>query len=175
MPDESWWEPADHSAVIRPCGTRWRRHANAGPPCSSYGLYSAAAPRDATWRSALAEAAVAEVKEAFTEALGAMPTDLSIQVVVRDGRAGAVLVAAADRDSDLLVIGGSGTHRWTYPWSATVARYCARHASCPVTIAPPPAMARCRGVRRLARAVAFAAEEFLPACDSTGPASTPQP
>ena len=127
--------------------------------------YSVAAPREALWRSALGEAAVAEVAAAFTDALGEMPRDVSIQVVVHEGSPGPVLVASADREGDLLVIGGSGTHRLTRAWSAAVARYCARHAQCPVLIAPVPAMARSRGAGRLARAVAFAAEESLRSSD----------
>jgi hypothetical protein len=82
-----------------------------------------------------------------------------------------VLVASADREDDLLVIGGSGAHRMTRVWSAGVARYCARHAHCPVLIAPVPAMARSRGAGRLARAVALAAEESLRSSDRAEPTS----
>ncbi len=129
--------------------------------------FSVAAPREALWRSALGEAAVAEVAAAFTEALGEVPRDVCTQVVVHEGSPGPVLVASADREDDLLVIGGSGTHRLSRAWSATVARYCARHAQCPILIAPVPAMARSRGAGRLARAVAFAAEESLRSSDRT--------
>ena len=129
--------------------------------------YSVAAPREALWRSALGEAAVAEVAAAFTDALGEMPPDVNIRVVVHEGSPGPVLVASADQEGDLLVIGGSGTHRLSRAWSAAVARYCARHAQCPVLIAPVPAMARSRGAGRLARAVAFAAEESLRSSDRT--------
>jgi nucleotide-binding universal stress UspA family protein len=133
--------------------------------------YSVAAPREALWRSALADAAVAEVAAAFTDALGEMPRDVSVRVAVHEGSPGPVLVASADRENDLLVIGGSGTRRLTRAWSAAVARYCARHAQCPVLIAPVPAMARSRGAGRLARAVAFAAEESLRSSDRAEPTS----
>jgi nucleotide-binding universal stress UspA family protein len=133
--------------------------------------YSVAAPRDAWWRSALVEAAVAEVAAAFTDALGRMPRDVRVQVAVHEGSPGPVLVASADREDDLLIIGGSGAHRMTRAWSAGVARYCARHAHCPVLIAPVPAMARSRGAGRLARAVALAAEESLRSSDRAEPTS----
>ena len=136
--------------------------------------YSVAAAREALWRSALAEAAVAEVSAAFTDALGGMPRDVSVRVAVYEGSPGPVLVASADRDDDVLVIGGSGAHRLTRAWSATVARYCARHARCPVLIAPVPAMARSQRTGRLARAVAFAAEESLRS-DRSEPTSPQRP
>jgi nucleotide-binding universal stress UspA family protein len=133
--------------------------------------YSVGLPREAFWRSALGEAAVAEIAAAFTEALGEMPRDVSIRVVVHEGSPGPLLVASADSEDDLLVIGGSGTHRMTRAWSAAVARYCARHARCPVVIAPVPAMARSRGAGRLARAVALAAEQSLRSPDRAEPTS----
>lgn len=86
---------------------------------------------------------------------------------MHEGSPGRVLVASADRADDLLVIGGSGAHRLTRAWSAAVARYCGRHAQCTVLIASVPAMARARGVGRLARAAAFAAEESLRSADRT--------
>lgn len=136
--------------------------------------YRVAAPREAVWRSALGEAAVAEVTAAFTDALGEMPRDVSLRVAVHEGSPGPVLVASADSEGDLLVIGGSGSHR-PRAWSATVARYCARHAQCPVLIAPLPAMARSRRTGRLARAVAFAAEESLRSSDRSEPTSPQRP
>lgn len=133
--------------------------------------YSVSAPREVWWRSALADAALAEVAAAFTDALGGMPRDVNVRIAVQEGSPGSVLVASADRDDDLLVIGGSGSHRLTRARSAAVARYCARHAQCPVLIAPVPAMARASGAGRLARAVAFAAEESLRSSDRAEPTS----
>jgi hypothetical protein len=70
----------------------------------------------------------------------------------------------ADHSADIKRCGVQ-LHR---PASAmAVARYCARHAQCLVLIAPVPAMARSRGAGRLARAVAFAAEESLRSSDRT--------
>jgi nucleotide-binding universal stress UspA family protein len=137
--------------------------------------YSASAPREMWWRSALAESAASEVAAAFTDALGGMPRDVIIRVAVSEGLPGPVLVGSADRADDLLVIGGSGSHRLTRAWSAAVARYCARHAQCPVLIAPVPAMARAGGAGRLARAVAFAAEESLHSSDRSEPTSGQRP
>lgn len=133
--------------------------------------YNASASREMCWGSALAESAASEVAAAFTDALGGLPRDVTIRVVATEGLPGPVLVGSADRAGDLLVIGGSGSHRLTRAWSAAVARYCARHAQCPVLIAPVPAMARVRGTRRLARAVAFAAEESLHSSDRSEPTS----
>jgi nucleotide-binding universal stress UspA family protein len=137
--------------------------------------YSAVASREALWRTALAEAAIAEIGAAFTEAFGGMPHDVTVRVAVTEGLPGPALVATADRADDLLVIGGSGSHRLTRAWSTAVARYCARHAQCPVLIAPVPAMARARGAGRLARAAAFAAEESLRSSDRSNPTSPQRP
>jgi nucleotide-binding universal stress UspA family protein len=127
------------------------------------------------WRASLAEAAAAEVAAAFTDACGGTPRDVIIRIAVAEGLPGPVLVATADRGDDLIVIGGSGSHRLTRAWSAAVARYCARHAQCPVLIAPAPAMARTRGAGRLGRAVACAAEESLRSSDRSKPPSPQRP
>ena len=146
-----------------------------GAPIIAVRAYSVNAPREAWWRSALAETAVAEVGAAFTDAVGGMPRDVTVRITVHEGSPGPVLVASADNEADLLVIGGSGSHHLTRAWSAAVARYCARHARCPVLIAPVPAMARARGAGRLARAVAFAAEESLRSSDRSEPTSPQRP
>ena len=109
----------------------------------------------------VAGAALAVVEVAFAEALGGAPPDLAVEVVVREGHAGHWLVATADRESDLIVIGGCGTRRLTRLRSTAVARFCAREAGCPVVIVPPSALARAANTDRLARGVAGDAQDFL--------------
>jgi nucleotide-binding universal stress UspA family protein len=109
----------------------------------------------------LAEEAIVRVGVAFDEACGGVPTDLAVQVVVHDGHPAAVLVATADRDGDVIVIGGSGTRRLTRLRSTGVARFCAREADCPVVIVPPTAWARSAHPDRLAREAAGDAQDFL--------------
>lgn len=109
----------------------------------------------------LTRVAIAQVNIAFMEALGGMPTDLRVEVVVREGAAARTLVSTADRESDLLIIGGYGIHRLA-PWrTAAVARFCARRATCPVVIVPPTALARSAHADRLARDTARDVEDYL--------------
>ena len=124
-------------------------------------MFNGGSPGSAPWDATLAEAAIDDVRAVFRETFGGFPRDLSIQMISREGATGAALVGAADRAADVLVIGGSGTHRLPRPWSGSVARYCARHATCPVVIVPPPALARAGRTRRLAKDAASGAEEFL--------------
>jgi nucleotide-binding universal stress UspA family protein len=124
-------------------------------------VFDERSPVWAPWQATLIEAAAEEVRNAFRETFGGIPRDLSIRMISRVGLTGAELTGVANRPADVLVIGGSGTHRLTRPWSGAVARYCARHATCPVVIVPPPALARCGRAARLAKAAAAGAEEFL--------------
>ena len=109
----------------------------------------------------VAGAARAVVEAAFAEALGGAPRDLSVEVIVRDGHAARTLVGTANRESDLIVIGGCGTRRRTRLRSTAIARFCAREAGCPVVIVPPNALARLAHADRLARDVAGDAQDFL--------------
>ena len=109
----------------------------------------------------VADAALALVEGAFAEALGGAPPDLPVEVVVRDGHAARVLVGTANRESDLIVIGGCGTRRLPRLRSTAVARFCAREAGCPVVIVPPNALARSAHTDRLARDTAEDAQDFL--------------
>jgi nucleotide-binding universal stress UspA family protein len=101
------------------------------------------------------------VEVAFAEALGGLPPDLPLKIIVRDGHPARTLVATADRESDLIVIGGCGTRRLTRPRSTAIARFCAREAGCPVIIIPPNALARAARAERLARDAAGDAQDFL--------------
>jgi nucleotide-binding universal stress UspA family protein len=124
-------------------------------------VFNGRSPGSAPWDATLAEAALDDVRDVFRETFGGLPRDLQVQMTSREGVTGAALVGAADRPADLLVIGGSGTHRMPRPWSGAVARHCARHAVCPIVIVPPPALARTARTGRLARDTANGAEEFL--------------
>lgn len=80
------------------------------------------------------------VDHAFREAMGAMPSDVPVEIVIDYRPAGQALTATACDDADLLVIGESRHHRW--PGQHSVGRYCAAHARCPVLIVPPHQAAR---------------------------------
>jgi nucleotide-binding universal stress UspA family protein len=109
----------------------------------------------------LMRAAAEQVRSAFAEAVGQLPPDLEIDIVVLAGPAGSALVSVADRESDLLIIGGCGARRWGRLRTAATARFCARHAVCPVVIVPPTALARSGQADRLARHTARDVEDYL--------------
>jgi nucleotide-binding universal stress UspA family protein len=88
------------------------------------------------WR----EAAWERLWAAFDAGLGGVPADLTVEPQVARGETGAVLVEAAGRPDDLLIIGtgrragiGRVLHR-------SVSRYCLAHARCPVLAVPPSAL-----------------------------------
>ena len=84
-----------------------------------------------------AGAAEQRLLTAFDEGLGGAPQDLLVEPRVVRGRAGGVLVALADRESDLLVVGESrrgGLHR---AWYGCPPQYCLAHAHCAVIVIPP--------------------------------------
>lgn len=79
---------------------------------------------------------------AFLEALGAMPTDLQIELRVSWLSIGEALCAAAADPRDLIVVGTSGKGPWHAIWSGSAAGTVARHARCPVLAVPAPEMSR---------------------------------
>jgi nucleotide-binding universal stress UspA family protein len=105
--------------------------------------------------------AFAQVDIAVAEALGGWPEDLQVKIVVREGSTAHSLVAIADREADLLVIGGCGVRRLTHGRSTTVARFCAREATCPVVIVPPSVLARSARADRLARDITRDIDDYL--------------
>jgi nucleotide-binding universal stress UspA family protein len=109
----------------------------------------------------LTTAAFEQVDTAFTEALGGRPPDLQIVNVVREGETARRLVGIANRETDVLVIGGCGVRRRGHFRSTAVARFCAREAICPVVIVPPTALARSANADRLARDTARDVEDYL--------------
>jgi nucleotide-binding universal stress UspA family protein len=74
---------------------------------------------------------------------------VSVETVVLPDYPGPALVAIANRDDDLLVL-GSGRRNRRGSGSRTV-RYCAAWAACPVLVVPPPQLAREVSQRALLR------------------------
>ena len=89
-----------------------------------------------------ADAAEHRLLTAFDEGLGGPPEDLPIWPMIVRGPAGRVLVAIADHESDLLVVGCSRRnwlHRACY---GCPPRYCLKHAACAVIVVPPTRLAQ---------------------------------
>jgi nucleotide-binding universal stress UspA family protein len=118
----------------------------------------------AGWRREIADDAQAEIHEAFELALGGVPADIDVRPVIIEGLPHRVLVAEADRDSDLLVVGVHGRrHQWL---PIGRGQYCRRHASCPVLLVPPPELATTGRLSALARRLRREAEEYVYAQNS---------
>jgi nucleotide-binding universal stress UspA family protein len=87
--------------------------------------------KDAAWQ---------RLWDAFDTAMGGIPADLRAEPLVLRGEAGPVLINAASRADDLLVV-GTGRHgtlgRLRH---GNVSRYCLAHARCPVLAIPPPTL-----------------------------------
>ena len=84
------------------------------------------------------ELAEQELRRAFEEGLGGLPSDVPVEPWLIRGTPGAALVETADRCNDLLVIGAGRRGRLRHPLRASTARYCLAHAACPVIAVPPP-------------------------------------
>jgi nucleotide-binding universal stress UspA family protein len=91
-----------------------------------------------TLRTSLAVEAADTVRAAFDAALGGVPPGLPVAVISAGERADRALLRFAGRPEDLLVLGGRTGLRWT-SW---IVRSCLRQATCPVTVVPPPELAR---------------------------------
>jgi len=102
-------------------------------------------PGGALWHTEWAVWAAEYAQLALVTALGGIPRDVEVRTVVLEGAAGPALVDFADRADDLLVVGDAQRRGLRRPWSGRVARYCARRASCPVLVVPPPALSRVDG------------------------------
>jgi nucleotide-binding universal stress UspA family protein len=89
--------------------------------------------REATIR---AEEGRALIAACLHEAVGGIPSDVTVSVVVAVGKPGPELLAQAWRDDDLLVLGTRGGRRWHHLRRASVSRYCTRRARCPVLVVP---------------------------------------
>ncbi|WP_280717909.1 universal stress protein [Kitasatospora sp. MAP5-34] len=88
--------------------------------------------------AAARDAAVGRLRTALDEAFAGAGIGVRIISQVVRGDTGYALVGTADRPDDTLVI-GAGRGRWLLP---SVARYCLRHATCPVLAVPRPALQR---------------------------------
>jgi nucleotide-binding universal stress UspA family protein len=86
------------------------------------------------------DAACERLRRAFDQAFGGMPAGLVIHLHVVRGAPGPALVGIADRQDDLLVLGGGGWGRLACTIHGSVGRYCLAHARCPVLVVPPPDM-----------------------------------
>lgn len=75
-------------------------------------------------------------------ALGSIGPTLNTHGVVVCGLPGPSLVAAADRASDLLVVGHGRSNPIAHAMAARVAGYCCRHARCVVLTVPEPDLVR---------------------------------
>jgi nucleotide-binding universal stress UspA family protein len=148
--------PAGYQA-LRYAVERARRDGVTLVAVRAHGYPSQAVP----WIDELAAAAIAEVARVFAEAMAGQPADVDITVTVAAGRPARVLLDVADRDGDVLVIGGCGPRRLLRRRRALIARQCARVARCPVVIVPPTALARSAPQWRLARHTTHTAAEFL--------------
>lgn len=93
--------------------------------------------------------------QAMDTAFGGLPPDLEAEPLVVRGNPGPVLVGAASRDGDRLVVGAGRRGTFGRFRHGKVSRYCLSHAGCPVIAVPSPALDR--AAVRAARASAMRA------------------
>ena len=79
---------------------------------------------------------------ALDTAFGGLPPDLEAEPLVMRGNPGPVLVSAASRDGDRLVVGAGRRGTFGRLRHGRVSRYCLAHAGCPVIAVPSPALNR---------------------------------
>lgn len=82
------------------------------------------------------------VERAFAAACGGRPTDVEVTIVTPLGDTGPVLARTANRPDDILVVGNARHGLFHRIANGAVARYLARHATCPVLLVPPPDLIR---------------------------------
>lgn len=92
------------------------------------------------------------LQDALNLAWGDLPADLPVQPVIRRGQPALVLVEAACRPGDLLVVGAGRRAAWPRIARGRVSRYCLAHARCPVLTVPSAPLAQETRGRALARA-----------------------
>ena len=103
-------------------------------------------------RGIWAQDARQQLQDALTLAWGDLPGDLPVQPVLRRGQLAQVLVDAACRPGDLLVVGAGRRSALSRITHGRVSRYCLAHARCPVLTVPPRPLAQETRRRALARA-----------------------
>ena len=114
------------------------------PPCAAWSGYQF--PSEQLCRQ-WEEAAWQRLGDTIELAFGGYPPDVRIRPVIAEGTPGKVLVQAACRPGDLLVIGTGRRVVVGRLWHGGVGRHCLAHAVCPVIAIPPPALER--AVRQL--------------------------
>ncbi|MFE0186711.1 universal stress protein [Streptomyces sp. NPDC058989] len=95
-------------------------------------------PPVSDWRQLAAERLISALETAFGSAEPGVP----LECLVVLGKPGKVLLAAADRPDDLLVVGAGARGRVRRAMWPSVARYCVAHACCPVLTVPPSPLHR---------------------------------
>jgi nucleotide-binding universal stress UspA family protein len=90
-------------------------------------------------RRVWATAAKQRLRDAMDAAWGGLPDGLDVAAIIARGQPGQVLVDEAGAE-DLLVVGAGRRSRWSRLVGGRVARYCLRHAECPVLAVPPVAL-----------------------------------
>jgi nucleotide-binding universal stress UspA family protein len=86
--------------------------------------------------SELEHAARRRLDTGFEQVFGGYPSGLLLRPEVVRAEPGQALVAAADRSSDLLVVGAGRPGRVARLRHGSVTRYCRAHAACPVLVVP---------------------------------------
>jgi nucleotide-binding universal stress UspA family protein len=124
------------------------------------------------WRNEIQQEAVAEVRTAFQDALGAVPADVTVQAVAAEGPVAEALIEYAYLEDDLIVVGAS-SRRWGS--RRGVGGTCLRSALCPVVVVPPPVLARSSSLRALSRQLSRETEEYVSARERPGSAPDPSP
>jgi nucleotide-binding universal stress UspA family protein len=130
------------------------------PPCGD--LADRRTPNEEL-RRIWAEDAHQRLQDALNLAWGTPPADPPVRPLVRRGRPGQVLVDAACRPGDLLVVGASRRGALGQMAGGQVSRYCLAHAWCPVLAVPPPPLAqetRRRGLTRAFRHRTLTADQI---------------
>ena len=95
--------------------------------------------KDAAWQ---------RLWHAIELAFGEVPADVPVEPMVVRGEPGSVLVAMANSDGDLLVVGAGRRGVIGRIAACRVSRYCLAHATCPVVAVPPSSLAQMgRGLR----------------------------
>jgi nucleotide-binding universal stress UspA family protein len=97
-------------------------------------------------RRAWAEAARTRLRGAMDAAWGGAPDGLDVRAIIARGQAGPVLADEAGAE-DLLVIGAGRRGLRSRLAGGRVARYCLRHAVCPVLAVPPAVLGSPAGLR----------------------------
>jgi nucleotide-binding universal stress UspA family protein len=91
--------------------------------------------------AAYEQEALTIVERAFGQAMGGSPHNVAVCPTAMLGSPGQMLVHAASRDEDLLVVGAPPRRRFR-PFRRSIGRYCLDHARCLVLLVPPTDLAR---------------------------------